>query len=310
MDPANQSTPNPIPPVISPHMEDVPPPPPLPAEPVSPPSPVAPPPPIIPPEMPAAPPPPPPKKWGKGALVGSIAAIFLIVASVVTGLTLYQRRNQPVAPTAPKQSKAFSGIKQSTFTQPDTNNYYNFVDNCFTQHLDEATVVNLYQCPGKTENDPEWTTACNTNVQSLLGQSVCFSSTFCGVQQIDIHGPNWTTDRLKVLSGVDCVTPSPSPSPSASPVTSFQCQQVKVFRGGVEIQTSDIKLGDTIVFRGFASSTAATAPKLRFTLTKGGVAQTPVDKDTTLVGALYQADYQITVDQATSYSATAVAISP
>ncbi|MEK7064300.1 MAG: hypothetical protein AAB973_01700, partial [Patescibacteria group bacterium] len=104
--------------------------------------------------------------------------------------------------------------------------------------------------------------------------------------------------------------PIPTPTPPPPPGSSFQCQQVKVFRNNVEITAADIQLGDTIVFRGFAGAVNTTVSKLRFTLTKAGIAQAPVDVNTTLVGGQYQADYTINIDTAASYSVTAVPISP
>ncbi len=349
------------------------------------------------------PPPPPPKKWGKGALVGSIAAVFLIVASVVTGLTLYQRRNQAVAPTAPKPGKAFSNIKESGTYPSDSANHFGFDGNCFTLHL-ETINTTKYSCAGKNEADPQWTSStCNRNQADGHADPAlrCFTTNYCGVQKIVVNDGTVTTDRVKINSGPDChgtlswsvnlinggfevdvsgdhgaftaradfsptgspntwqnpqqfphaagtgpttytfmynpapaagqwvrarvlynnlqvavlelpliaASPSPSPSPSSSPTTSFQCQEVKVFRAGVQIQPANIKLGDTIIFRGFASTTNMADPvhKLKFTLTKGGVALTPVEENAILVGTLYQADYQIVIDHATSYSVTATA---
>lgn len=101
-----------------------------------------------------------------------------------------------------------------------------------------------------------------------------------------------------------------TPTPTPTPPTSYQCQQVKVFRGGTEITASQIQLGDTIVFRGFASAENTTVSKIRFVLTKGGVDQSPAEVNATLVGALYQADYQVTINSATSYTVVATAISP
>ncbi len=104
--------------------------------------------------------------------------------------------------------------------------------------------------------------------------------------------------------------PAPTPITPPPPGSSFQCQQVKVFRNNVEITPADIQLGDTIVFRGFAGAVNTTVSKLRFTLTKGGVPQTPVDINTTLVGSQYQADYSVNIDTAASYSVTAAPVSP
>ncbi len=78
----------------------------------------------------------------------------------------------------------------------------------------------------------------------------------------------------------------------------------------MEITPADIQLGDTIVFKGFASAVNTTVSKLRFTLTKGGVPQSPVDVNTTLVSGQYQADYSVNIDTATSYSVSTAPISP
>ncbi len=104
--------------------------------------------------------------------------------------------------------------------------------------------------------------------------------------------------------------PQPPPPPAPPPGSSFQCQQVKTFRNDVEITPADIQLGDTIVFKGFASAVNTTVSKLRFTLTKGGVPQSPVDVNTTLVSGQYQADYSVNIDTATSYSVSTAPISP
>ena len=56
-----------------------------------------------------------------------------------------------------------------------------------------------------------------------------------------------------------------------------------MFRDSVEIQTSDIKLGDSIVYRAFATATDTTISKITFTLVKGGAESTPVEQTSTLV---------------------------
>ena len=106
-------------------------------------------------------------------------------------------------------------------------------------------------------------------------------------------------------------TPTPTSIPTPTPPgSSFQCQQLKIFRGGVEITATQIQQGDVIVFRGFASATNTTVSKLSFTLTKGGVAQTPVEINVKPNTIPYEADYTIAIDTATSYSVTVVPISP
>lgn len=363
---------------------------------------------------PPPPPPPPPsaniispqKKWGTGALAGAAAAVLLVIVSVITAVTLYNRRNQSISPIAPPPGQAFSNIKESGNYPDDTTNHFGFDGNCFTLHLDTINTTK-FSCAGKTETDSAWTaSSCDRNQIGGHADPAlrCFTANYCGVQKIIASDGSVTTDRVKVNSGPDCngtlswsinqtltgfevdvsgshdafvvvvdfgdgapspwqnpqtynhaagtgpttyaftysspppatpllrirvtyndqqvqqfeqppLTISPSPTPTAGPTPTppagtAACQNIKVFRNTTEIQTADIRLNDTIIFRGFASSTGTTVSKIRFTLTKGGVAQVPVEMDTTLVAGLYQADYQITADVATSYSVTAVTISP
>ncbi|MDO8487727.1 MAG: hypothetical protein Q7S31_00235 [bacterium] len=446
MDPAADKSQTGTPVVIPPVIGEVPPPPPpsvspFPSQPVIPPvgptpvppTPVTTPPPLeAPPVSPAS-----GKKWSTGALVGVISAVFLVIASIVTGITLYQRRSVPVAPTAPasqpeaapsgtildrdglvvtvidtgpgnfESNHGFKPLGQndtrpvldSTLTQtykiknnrtetltfkligfpykmyriggvgtdqctdlytPEQINnfvaangsnedaYLQFATGFYavaptlhiydnpavsldpsggqarpaspvaagglscsylhsiseTRYADSQTLVTKDQTPPYLLSNQEVTVAPGEEKEATFS----LTNSVCGFYQFDhgllINGSNvfWTGSEIKFFPCA--TTPSPSPSPLAS-----VCQEVRVFKGGVEIATSDIKLNDTIVFRGFASATG-TAPKLRFTLTKGGVAQTPVEKNTTLVGGLYQADYQITADEATSYSVTSVVIAP
>ncbi len=102
-------------------------------------------------------------------------------------------------------------------------------------------------------------------------------------------------------------TPIATPTPT-TPVGVAQCQTVSVLsitRGGTAVASptlAKIQKGDVVVFRGFATATNATVTSIDFTLTKAGVAQTAVHVTPILVSGTYHADYQITVDQATSYS--------
>ncbi len=307
----------------------------------------------------AVPPPPPPaKKWGKGALVGSIAAIFLIVASVVTGLTLYNRRSQPVAPTAPQKSQAATDslCQNGSFTTSGGFRFCFITDSSITTRsaadtacqqygtlasfLDGETKqdvldvisrfgqdkVDIYQ--GRTGADPDdgayFADFCNAftahfgngDLSLYWGNTEPAGTLNCSASRLSFglshNGLINDTAEGNGLGAVCELAPlaSPSPSPSPSPAVSFQCQQVQVFRGVVQIQPVDIKLGDSIVFRGFATAVGTTISKLRFTLTLGGVAQTPVDESATIVGSTYQADYPVNVTTAASYSVTAVPISP
>ncbi len=71
-----------------------------------------------------------------------------------------------------------------------------------------------------------------------------------------------------------------------------------------------IQVGDVVTFRGTATAVNTTVSALKFTLTKGGVAQAPVSKTATNVSGQYQADFTVTVDTATSYAVSSVPVSP
>ncbi len=175
-------------------------------------------------------------------------------------------------------------------------------------------VVNKDYPPGTAVTDTFCWPAGHQNAAQTDGSDIC------GYFQFDLfHVPlpvgaygndNCGIQSCATSGFVRVVGCGASPTPTPTPVAVSQCQQVNILRGGTQIQAADIKLGDTIIFRGFASATNTTVSKIRFTITKGGVAQTPVEVPATLVGSLYQADYQITADLATSYSVTAEAVSP
>ncbi len=162
--------------------------------------------------------------------------------------------------------------------------------------LKGAVNVNSTACFTVSATDP-WTTG---EIEAF--QNACAGAPDGTCEQI------YTSESCR--NSTDLVVVAASPTPTPTPTTSFQCQQVKVYRGGAEITIADIKLGDVIVFRGFANATNTTVSKIAFVLTKGGVAQAPVDETASLVGGLYQADYEVTVSEATSYSVTATPISP
>lgn len=101
--------------------------------------------------------------------------------------------------------------------------------------------------------------------------------------------------------------PTPTPTTPINPL--LACYQLQIFRGGTQIQPWQINQGDALTFRGFASvSGGATVSRMRFVVTVGGVAQAPVDVNATLVGGMYQADYNYTITQNTSYSVSTTPI--
>lgn len=293
--------------------------PPPPAQPdISPPGSITPPPPA------SAGEPPSKKKWGTGALVGSITAVFLIIASVVTGITLYQRRAEPIA-TSPKAVDT-NPCGSHTVTERTEGNISKaalrgvVTNTCTDQEL--KFYIQTFWC-NTVDTNPGRLGWCNENLDAREytvppGQHVEYyeeqpvgNNGECGSAQVDFsYSPSDPPDSLAVgvASYLEPCTGDHTPTPT--PVSSFQCQEVKVFRGGVEIQPEDIELGDEIVFRGFASSEHGAVSKLRFTLTKGGVDQTPVEEDAVAAGALFQADYPVTINEATSYTVKAEVVSP
>jgi hypothetical protein len=98
-----------------------------------------------------------------------------------------------------------------------------------------------------------------------------------------------------------------TPTPTPNPIT--QCQNIKLFKGDVAITSADVHKGDTVTFRGFASATGTTVSKIRFTVTIGS-AVTTTDVNTTLVGGMYQADHNLTIDTANTYSVAIAPVSP
>lgn len=94
-------------------------------------------------------------------------------------------------------------------------------------------------------------------------------------------------------------TATPSPTPAATPIPN-QCQQYAIYRDNVLINMKDIRLGDTIRFRGFAIGDNVT--HLRFTLYINGVAQPSVDVPAVALGNnSYYADYVVTITTSGSY---------
>lgn len=114
-----------------------------------------------------------------------------------------------------------------------------------------------------------------------------------------------------------CATSNPTPTPTTQ--SSFQCKSVivqSVVRGGTAIvnpSLDKIQVGDVVTFRGFGTVVNTHISAIKFTLTKGGVAQAAVSKTAALSSGSttqYQADYTITVDAATSYSVVSAPVSP
>ena len=117
------------------------------------------------------------------------------------------------------------------------------------------------------------------------------------------------------------ITPSLTPTPTDVPPTAtlvptlvigtYQCQEIQLIRDGVQIAMADVQVGDRITFRGFAGANNTSVSSLRFILTKGGVAQAPVEVGVSGVATgRFQADYEIVIDEATSYSMRVVPLSP
>lgn len=205
-----------------------------------------------------------------------------------------------------------------------------------------------YVCEGKTNLKEGCTCEKTIpGICTRIEDSLKFDWSICGVQQIDIDVPIDAAGNVYHVSrniyNENCgTTPTtftptggppagggdnppttttfsgPTPTPTTTTNPQLACYQLQIFRvqtpvttppTTVQIQPWQINQGDALIFRGFASvSGGATVSKMRFTVTVGGVAQTPVDVNATLVGGLYQADYNYTITQNTSYSVTTLPI--
>ncbi|KKS88011.1 MAG: hypothetical protein UV64_C0033G0006 [Parcubacteria group bacterium GW2011_GWC1_43_11b] len=111
--------------------------------------------------------------------------------------------------------------------------------------------------------------------------------------------------RNNTCWAASCETPPP-PSNSAS------CQRLEYYRDGALLTggRSDIRVGDVITVRGFASVNNTTVSNIRFTVNAGGVPQVYSGTGLQLVGGLWQADSPPITIVATSYSISATPIFP
>ena len=157
---------------------------------------------------------------------------------------------------------------------------------------------------------------------TITGDGTSHSDPNC-VEFLAAAGAPTLTPTPVSPSPTPTITPTPPPgatptptsiAPSPTPVPLAQCQQVTVLsivRGGAAVASptlAKIQRGDVVTFRGFATATNATVTSINFTLTKGGAVQPVVQVTPTLVSGVYQANYVITIDQATSYSVTSAPI--
>lgn len=196
-----------------------------------------------------------------------------------------------------------------------------------------AWVINLWSCPTNTSLSG----GCNTGTprtfsnQDVATGTVGFNSSQCGVQQIDIDTPTGhisfnyfnencgtTTTTTTTNTPTGGTNPSPSNPPSGSnptptPTTttqSYACYQLSIMKNGNNISAASVQVGDSLVMRGFATATNTTVSKMRFIVSINGVAQAPVDVNTSLISGMYQADMPYTITQVASYSVTTTPISP
>jgi len=117
-----------------------------------------------------------------------------------------------------------------------------------------------------------------------------------------------------VCWGTRCETsePTPTPTPTPPPASSASCQRLEYYRDGAMLPggKNDIRVGDVITVRGFASVNNTTVSNIRFTVNAGGVAQVYSGTGLQLVGGLWQADSPPITIAATSYSISATPIFP
>lgn len=102
--------------------------------------------------------------------------------------------------------------------------------------------------------------------------------------------PTATATPLPTMTLTPTVTPTPVPN---------QCQQITILRNGIQITAAQVLRGDQLIFRGRASGASVT--HIRFTVTKGGVAQAPADVPVTTNAGEHTADLPVGPVEKTSY---------
>lgn len=191
-----------------------------------------------------------------------------------------------------------------------------------------------YVCKDKTSLQGGCTCAVSNSTCTRYENSIAFDWKQCGVQQIDIDvpipgstgqvyhvsrniynescggtPPTTTTTTTTTVTSEGNPPGGTTPTPPTT-TSSYQCYQLQILRGGSVINASQVNVGDSVVFRGFATASNTTVSKMRFTVSVNGVIQAPVDVNASLVGGQYQADLPYTITQAASYSVTTAPISP
>lgn len=155
--------------------------------------------------------------------------------------------------------------------------------------------------------------------QNLINGSGTFPNPGCGRVQVDVQmsasGTNVAGDVWD--SEIDCgggppPSETPSPTPTPPPSGSAACQRLEYYREGALLPggRNDIRVGDVIKVRGFASANNTTVSNIRFTINAGGTASVYSGTGLQLVGALWQADSPPITITATSYSISATPIFP
>lgn len=261
---------------------------------------------------------------GVYASLGPACDNFTTPGPGTTGLKCHGEVKINICPNGPNQSSPVCIVPSPTVITGDVDCVSIANQNCAFVQLDVAGGRGSMTCY------PTSYSSCGggTTAQALMGGTTATTTTTTTTTTNGGGGPTPTPPLPPPSCNDTCTTNAGCPSNLTCsggfcrnsqcttetncicPGSSFLCQQLKTFRGGVEITAAQIQKGDTIVFRGFASTINTTISKLRFTLTKASVAQTPVDVTAILTSGQYQADYQVVIDQAVSYSVTVVPISP
>lgn len=240
--------------------------------------------------------------------------------------------NNGIDPNIAVDSQTIRDFINNCYSQPVVGSSITVVPN--------GCVAYRFNCPGMTIETA--TNGCNAGQDTTFsaGQTVSFGSS-CGIQQIDFscngstiaHRSQYTPCGSTTITppplecGAECagntlpnsgcatdLTCSPTngvcfasrcasnPTPTPTPISGSACQRIDILRDNQVISKDQIKVGDVITFRGFATAQNTNISSMRFTINQGGTPQTYTGTNIQKIVDLWQADSPPITIAATSYT--------
>jgi hypothetical protein len=177
-----------------------------------------------------------------------------------------------------------------------------------------AIYVTYYTCP--ISQVPSG--GCNSNGaikswNARSGDKFGFVDSYCGVQQIDLGCTD--TERSNTYGTVGYLVtlkPCGNPEPTATPAPNVVCNKVtlaKLSRNGTEISSpniNDIRVGDVVTFRAYVTTQSGQPTTVAFRVSKGGTAQSSINRPIFRDREQYVADLEINIDQPVNYDVSVV----